>query len=34
MRAYADIEEEARAALDKVSGIGEFIEMISFNKAS
>jgi len=34
MRAYADVEEEARTALDKVSGIGEFIEMISFNKAS
>ena len=34
MRAYAHVEEEARAALDKVSDIGEFIEMISFNKAS
>jgi hypothetical protein len=34
MLAYADVEEEARTALDKVSGIGEFIEMISFNKAS
>jgi len=34
MRAYAHVEEEARAALDKVSDIGEFIEMVSFNKAS
>ena len=34
MRAYAHVEEEAREVLDKVSDIGDFIEMISFNKAS